>query len=91
MAGRYENTITSQIYDRKQKKLKRKYSTTIYTKIPEKNSDMYFVAQSGDRLDSLAFRFYNDSELWTYIARANNLKTMNVPPGTSLRIPQLVL
>ena len=91
MAGRYENTRTTTMYDKKQGKVKRKYNTTIYSKIEEKNSDMYFIAQNGDRLDSLAFRFYNDPELWTYIARANNLKTINVPAGTSLRIPQLSL
>ena len=64
------------------------YRTTIYSKIEEENSDMYFIAQSGDRLDTLANRFYGDPGLWVLIARANNLKTMNVSAGTSLRIPQ---
>ena len=63
------------------------YRTTIYNEAPKKNDDMYFIAQEGDRLDNLAFRFYNDSALWWFIARVNNLKTMNVPAGTSLRIP----
>ena len=62
---------------------------TIYPEIPEKNSDMYFIAQEGDRLDNLAQRFYKNAALWWYIARANNLKTMNVPAGTSLRIPYI--
>ena len=48
---------------------------------------MYFIAQSGDRCDNLAQRFYGDSSLWWFIARVNNLKTMNIPAGTSLRIP----
>ena len=64
-----------------------KYGTTIYNKVPEKNDDMYFIAQEGDRCDNLAQRFYGDSNLWWFIARTNNLKTMNVPAGTSLRIP----
>ena len=64
-----------------------KYGTTIYNKVPERNDDMYFIAQEGDRCDNLAQRFYGDSNLWWFIARANNLKTMNVPAGTSLRIP----
>ena len=34
----------------------------------------------------LAFEFYNDSSLWWFIAQTNNLSTMNVPKGTSLRI-----
>ena len=64
-----------------------KYETTIYNKVPERNDDMYFIAQEGDRCDNLAQRFYKDPNLWWFIARANNLKTMNVPAGTSLRIP----
>ena len=63
------------------------YSTTIYQKIEEKNDDMYFIAQEGDRCDNLAFRFYGDSTLWWFIARVNNLKTNNIPAGTSIRIP----
>tara|TARA_E500000318_G_C3434021_1_gene162291 strand:- start:71 stop:340 length:270 start_codon:yes stop_codon:yes gene_type:complete len=63
------------------------YGTTIYKKVEEKNNDSYFIAQEGDRCDNLAFRFYNDSTLWWFIARTNNLKTMNIPAGTSLRIP----
>ena len=80
---RYENT--------KRLKYKKtnvdKYGTTIYNKVPERNDDMYFIAQEGDRCDNLAQRFYKDPNLWWFIARANNLKTMNVPAGTSLRIP----
>ena len=80
---RYENT--------KRLKYKKtninKYGTTIYNKVPERNDDMYFIAQEGDRCDSLAQRFYGDSNLWWFIARTNNLKTMNIPAGTSLRIP----
>ena len=51
------------------------------------NDDFYVITQAGDRLDNLAFRFYNNPHLWWFIARVNNLKTMNVPAGTSLRIP----
>ena len=64
-----------------------KYNTTIYNEIPDKNDDMYFRAQDGDRLDLLAHRFYGDAKLWWFLARVNNLKTMNVPEGTSLKIP----
>ena len=51
---------------------------------------MYFIAQEGDRCDNLASRFYNDSTLWWFIAKVNNLKTMNIPAGTSLRIPSSI-
>tara|TARA_R100000315_G_C5188530_1_gene109805 strand:- start:53 stop:322 length:270 start_codon:yes stop_codon:yes gene_type:complete len=63
------------------------YNTTIYEKVPERNTDRYFIAQEGDRCDNLAFQFYGNSELWWFIARVNNLKTNNIPAGTSLRIP----
>ena len=46
-----------------------------------------FIAQEGDRCDVLANQFYNDAKLWWFIARVNNLKTNNIPAGTSLRIP----
>tara|TARA_R110000824_G_scaffold57392_1_gene156184 strand:+ start:375 stop:644 length:270 start_codon:yes stop_codon:yes gene_type:complete len=63
------------------------YLTTIYNKVPESDTDMHFIAQDGDRCDNLAQRFYNNSNLWWFVARVNNLKTMNIPAGTSLRIP----
>ena len=80
---RYEHTKRS----KDKKRNIDKYETTIYNKVPERNDDMYFIAQEGDRCDNLAQRFYKDPNLWWFIARANNLKTMNVPAGTSLRIP----
>jgi len=63
------------------------YNTTIYKKVPKKNTDLYFISTEGDRCDNLANRFYNDSKLWWFIARVNNLTTNNIPAGTSLRIP----
>ena len=63
------------------------YSTTIYSSIPETNSDVYVITQKGDRLDNLAAQFYGDSNLWWYIAQANNLNTMNIEAGIQLRIP----
>ena len=41
----------------------------------------------GDRLDQLANQFYGDVNFWWYIAKANGLKFMTLPPGTRLRIP----
>ena len=63
------------------------YRTTIYSTIPETDSDIYVITQHGDRLDNLAFQFYGDQHLWWYIAKANNLSFMTLPIGTSLRIP----
>tara|TARA_Y100000356_G_scaffold14499_1_gene10416 strand:- start:20 stop:289 length:270 start_codon:yes stop_codon:yes gene_type:complete len=82
--ARYNNT-------RKQIKNKKEYyATTIYKKVEEKNTDLYFIAQEGDRCDNLANRFYGDSTLWWFIAQTNNLTTNNIPAGTSLRIPATI-
>ena len=72
-----------------------KFNTTVYfpqnramnEELDGKNTDLYVLAQEGDRLDNLANEYYGNPSLWWYIARVNNLKTMNVPAGTSLRIP----
>ena len=79
---RYKNTGVSNY-----KKNKRNFNTTIYKEVPKKDTDEYFIAQDGDRCDNLANQFYGDSTLWWFIARVNDLQTMNIPEGTSLRIP----
>ena len=61
--------------------------TTIYSSIPERDSDIYVITQMGDRLDTLAHQFYGDVNLWWYIAKANGIKDLRVEAGTSLRIP----
>ena len=66
------------------------YNTTIYKEVPERNDDLYFISTEGDRCDNLANRFYNDSTLWWFIARVNNLTTNNIPAGTSIRIPATI-
>ena len=73
-------------YDKKAKTVD-KYNTTIYAKVPELDTDLHFISQAGDRLDNLAQQFYGSPHLWWFIARVNNIKTMNLPPGISLRIP----
>ena len=86
--SRYGNTkvgitrITS-----KRRKSQMKFDTTLYDNIPERNDDLRIITQQGDRLDNLAYQFYGDPELWWFIARANNLNSMNVEVGKNLRIP----
>ena len=81
--ARYGNTKIKTNKNNKQ----RSYNTTIYNKVPDRNDDMHFIAQEGDRCDNLANRFYGNVDLWWFIARVNELKTMNIPAGTKLRIP----
>ena len=81
--ARYGNTKIKTNKNNKQ----RSYNTTIYNKVPDRNDDMHFIATEGDRCDNLANRFYGNVDLWWFIARVNELKTMNIPAGTKLRIP----
>lgn len=64
-------------------------SNAIYPSIPESENDTYIIATAGDRYDTLAQQFYNDSSLWWIIASSNNhQKASLVPtPGKQLRIP----
>ena len=89
--ARYENTKIKQNVTTRGRNPKpyniTSYSTTIYSAIPETDSDIWVITQHGDRLDNLAHQFYGDQSLWWYIAKANNLTFMTIPIGTSLRIP----
>jgi nucleoid-associated protein YgaU len=61
-----------------------------YPPIPPLESDIYVVTVQGDRLDLLAYTYYNDATLWWVISMANNNVTvgsMFPEPGTQLRIP----
>ena len=53
---------------------KRVYSTTYYPQIPISDSDKFIHPVSGDRLDTLAYKYYGDITLWWIIAKANGLK-----------------
>lgn len=61
----------------------------IYPDIPVSEDDIYIKTTGGDRYDTLAQQFYNDSSLWWIIASANNSEraSLVVKPGVQLRIP----
>lgn len=66
------------------------YKGKFYPNIPLSESDVYVITNIGDRLDSLAYSYYNDATLWWVIAMANNNITKGAlypEPGTQLRIP----
>ena len=83
---RYENTTIREVKKTGSVDVISK-ATTIYDIIPESDNDTYVISQYGDRLDLLAYQYYGDTSLWWYIAKANGLKVMVIPTGTSLRIP----
>lgn len=85
--NRYENTKKYSKDKNNNGKNAQYYGTTVYNAVSPIDSDMFFIAQQGDRCDNLAYEFYKDPSLWWFIARVNNLKAMNIPAGTKLRIP----
>ena len=84
MANRYENIELLRT------ELGKRYKKTIrYPKMAKVSNDMYIISIQGDRLDNLAYKYYEDARLWWILARANNLGKgdMEIPIGTQLRIP----
>jgi hypothetical protein len=81
---RYRNNVVKQTIDGKIVYLPR-----ILPNIPESSTDIYVATETGDRLDSLAYTFYKDSNLWWIIAAANKIHNAPIgfPDGTILRIP----
>lgn len=85
MASRYQNipieklNVTGSQY----------YRNNVYPTIQPTNTDYYVITTVEDRLDLLAFDFYQDSSLWWVIASANALPgdSIYAPIGIQLRIP----
>ena len=81
---RYKNNAI-----KKDKNNIRYYKPTIVSNIPLKDSDIFAFPIYGDRFDTIAQRYYNDSNLWWIIAKANELSdgTLAPDPLKKLRIP----
>ena len=85
MSNRY--TYTKQLKDIDTKK--NYLESTIYPVIKPNDNDLYIISEQGDRLDLLAYKYYNDVSMWWIIATANNIHDakFSFPDGTILRIP----
>ena len=85
MASRYENNKSKKINDGRVV-----YRSKIYPNIPLRGDDVYVATETGDRLDTLAYQYYEDASLWWIIASANNIHNapFGLKDGTILRIPQ---
>jgi hypothetical protein len=60
-----------------------------YPEIPRDFSDIYVYVTRGDRYDTLAFQYYEDSSLWWIIHIANYMESCDslIPtPGSQIRI-----
>ena len=82
--SRYLNNKTKKSIDGKTV-----YAPKIYPNIPLRDDDVYVATETGDRLDTLAYEYYDDSSLWWIIAAANNIHNapLGLKDGTILRIP----
>lgn len=85
MISRYQNNPTKKTIDGREV-----YQSKIYPNIELRDTDLYVATELGDRLDTLAHQFYNDSSLWWIIASANNIHNgqIGLAEGTILRIPE---
>jgi len=86
MANRYKDTSI-----RTDENKNRYYTNTLYPEIPPSINDIYVLTQVGDRLDTLANNFYQDTSLWWIISKANPDKirrdSLLLKPGIQIRIP----
>lgn len=85
MVSRYKNNETKKLNDGRTV-----YRSRIYPEIPLSDNDTYVASETGDRLDTLAYQYYNNSSLWWIIASANNIHNapLGLKDGTILRIPK---
>jgi len=81
---RYLNNNTKKTFDGREV-----YRPKIYPNIPLRDDDVYVMTELGDRLDTLAYQYYQDPTLWWIIASANNIHDapLGFTEGTILRIP----
>ena len=84
MSKRYDSTKI-----KKSKLGDQVYKTTVYPTINRTNEDIYIRSKEGDRLDTLAYKYYKNTSYWWIIAQANHIGkgTLVIEPGIQLRIP----
>jgi len=81
---RYRNNIIKKDRDNI-----RYYKPRIVPNIPIKDSDIFVYPVYGDRFDTMAQRYYENSNLWWIIAKANEISDGRIAPDplVKLRIP----
>ncbi len=69
--------------------------TVVYPLVPNSPNDIFIITEFGDRLDSLARKFYKDNSLYWIIYNANpNIirpDQLFLPAGVQLRIPTSII
>lgn len=73
----------------KNSKGKRVYSSVSFPRVEPDPNDLYIITSVGDRLDTLATKYYDNPRYWWVIASVNDLGagTLAIPPGSQIRIP----
>lgn len=69
---------------------KRVYNTLLDPTIELQDTDIYVITSIDDRLDRLAWKYYNDATLWWIITAANPIlrkDSLYLEPGIQIRIP----
>ncbi len=81
---RYKGNIV-----KKDKDNNRYYKPRIIPNIPIKDTDIFVYPIYGDRYDTMAQRYYDDSNLWWIIVKANDISDGKIAPDPlkKLRIP----
>jgi len=69
----------------------RRLESYVIPQIEFSDQDIYIYSKVGDRLDNLAFKYYDDQSLWWVIAKANNIGKGSwiLEPGKLIRIPRI--
>ena len=89
--GRYSYTKIVSPIKKDNSRGPRRFQTTKYPEVPLSESDIYVYANTGDRFDSLAQQYYNNSSYWWIISIANDSLRQDsyyVPLNQQIRIPQ---
>ena len=86
--NRYKHLIGNRLDTKRNRK---RYNSNLPPLIKKLDSDIYIISRAGDRLDMLAYEYYNDQSQWWVIAQANHLGkgTLAIKPGIRIRIPSV--
>jgi len=89
--SKYNNNLFSIASEFNTETLQQDFISVLDPEIPKLQSDIYVVSTFGDRLDLLAFKYYQNATYWWIIAAANpelRKDTLNLEIATQIRIPR---
>ena len=68
----------------------RVYGLTLYPLVPIQDGDEFIYPYDGEKLEGLAYKYYQDTSLWWIIAGGNNIRngSFALDPSEKIRIPR---